>query len=443
MSQELKLCDFDISKTTGFVATAPPLVKLPGEYFSQWEDVCAAIPHLVKQRQLRANIEALPDRKFSEETLQSEEEWRRAYVLLTFLSQSYIWAEGEARVVDTLPKKLAVPWCTVSEHVTLKPVATYASVVLYNYRLCDPNGGLTADNLVAISNFTGTEDESWFYMVHMLVELAAVPGLNAIERVFQAMKSGQNSVLVDQLQIIEKSIYSMRETLKGMYKKCKPSVFYVNVRPFLAGTQGISLFPNGLVYEGVDCEPRRYCGGSAAQTTSIPSFDTLLGIKHLESEDSPSFMEKMREYQPKQHRNFLVAIENQQPSLRDYITESQNPELIKQYNRILDALIEFRKGHMKLISVFVIMQSEKHGFKASEANGKDSIPVQPPNSEDGSDTNGIGTPDMKAEAKDEDTTPIGKPVKALAFKGTGGTALETFLDKIKNSTEAMKIPLPG
>lgn len=419
MSQELKLCDFDISKKTGFVATSPPLVKLPGEYFSQWEDVCTAIPDLVKQQQLRAKIEALPERKFDEETLHSEEEWRRAYVLLTFLSQSYIWAEGEAGIVHTLPKKLAVPWCAVSEHVTLKPVGTYASVVLYNYRLRDPSGGLNGDNLVAISNFTGTEDESWFYMVHVLVELAAVPGLNAIESVFQAMKSGENSVLVDQLQIIEKSIYSMREALREMYKKCKALVFYINVRPFLAGTQGISSFPNGLVYEGVDFEPRRYCGGSAAQTTSIPSFDALLGAKHPGPEDNPKFMEKMREYQPKQHRDFLAAIDKQQPSLRDYITKSRNAELIKQYNRVLDALVEFRKSHINLINVFVIKQSEMRGLKPTNGDVSHDSPDDPP-TEGG----------------------VGKPVKALAAKGTGGTPLETFLKKIKDSTESMKIPLP-
>lgn len=408
MSQQLKLCDFDISKTTGFVSPTPPLLRLPGEYFSEWEDICAAISTFYWQHQLRAKIEALPERKFDEETLKSEPEWRRAYVLLTFLSQSYIWAEGQAGIVHTLPKKLAVPWCAVSEHVRLKPVATYASVVLYNYRLCDPQGGLTPDNIMAVSNFTGTEDESWFYMVHVLVELAAVPGLNAIEAVFEAMELKQNDVLVKQLQIIEKSIYDMRETLKEMYKKCKPSVFYVNVRPFLAGTRGIKTLPNGLVYKGVDINPRCYSGGSAAQTTSIPSFDALLGANHPGYEDNPTFMQEMREYQPKQHRDFLVAID-QQPSLREYIIKSQDVELIKQYNRILDALIEFRKGHINLINVFIIKQIEKHNSEADK----------------GADGG------------------IGKPVEALKSTGTGGTPIETFLAKIKDSTESMKIPLPN
>ncbi len=418
MTQQLKLSDFDISETTGFVATKPPLRKLPGEYFSSWEDTCTKIPALIENKQLRAKIDALPERQFNKETLESEEEWQRAYVLLTFLSQSYIWAEGEAGVIDTLPKKLAVPWYAVSEHITLKPVATYASVVLYNYSLRDPKGGMTADNLVAVSTFTGTKDESWFYMVHVLVELAAVPGLKAIEDAFEAMKMQHNGELKNELEKVEKSICSMRKTLTEMYKHCRAKVFYNDIRPFLAGTKGFKeALPDGIIYEGVDSKPRSYNGGSAAQTTSIPSFDALLGAKHPGPEEDPTFMRKMREYQPKKHRDFLVAIDTQ-PSLREHIMQSRNVELIQQYNRIVDALYEFRHGHINLINTYIIRPSEKRSFEAPGANGTEGTPVDPPN-----------------EA-------VGTPMKALAFTGTGGTPVETFLKQVKDSTVSMKIPLP-
>ncbi|XP_064405702.1 indoleamine 2,3-dioxygenase 2-like [Halichondria panicea] len=417
MTKQVKLSDFDVSETTGFVATKPPLRKLPGEYFSSWEDTCTKIPALIENKELRAKIDALPERQFNKETLESEEEWKRAYVLLTFLSQSYIWAEGEAGVIDTLPKKLAVPWYAVSEHLAMKPVATYASVILYNYSLRDPKGGMTADNLVAVSTFTGTKDESWFYMVHVLVELAAVSGLKAIEGAFEAMKMQKNEKLKNELQKIEKAIDNMRKTLQNMYNKCDAEVYYCKVRHFLSGAQGNPAFPNGVIYEGVDNKPHFYNGGSAAQSSSIPSFDALLGAKHPGPEKDPTFMRKMREYQPRKHRDFLVAIDTQ-PSLREYIKKSQNSELIKKYNSALESLIKFRRSHMRLIDIYIIEQSRK--CRATEATGTHGTSVDP--------------------GKDE--TAVGIPVKALAFTGAGGTPVETFLKQVKDSTESIKIPLP-
>ena len=355
MSQQLKLCDFDISEKTGFVLPNPPLRRLPGEYFSSWEDTCARIPDLLKSKQLRDHVDSLPERQFNEETLKSEEEWCRAYVLLTFLSQAYIWAEGEAGVINTLPKKLAVPWCAVSEHVSLKPVSTYGAVVLYNYGLRDPNGGMDEHNLEAVSTFTGTKDESWFYMVHVMVELAAARGLKAIELAYEAMNEKQNKILAEQLQEIKCSIQAMKENLIKMYKNCKAATFYVVIRPFLSGSAGIKAFPRGITYEGTEGNPRKYNGGSAAQTSSIPSFDGFLGAKHTGPEQDPTFMLKMREYMPKKHREFLETI-NSRPSVREYILDHKDPELIKYYNLVIDALLEFRKSHINLINHYIVKQ---------------------------------------------------------------------------------------
>ena len=391
MSQQLKLSDFDISEKTGFVLPNPPLRRLPGEYFSSWEDTCARIPDLIEKKQLRAEIDSLPEKQFNEKTLKSEEEWRRAYVLLTFLSQAYIWAEGEAGIVNIVPKKLAVPWCAVSEHVSLKPVSTYATVVLYNYALRDPDGGIVGENLEAVSLFTGTKDESWFYMVHVLVEVAAVPGLNAIERAYEAMDKGQNDILLECLKEVKLSIQAMLEAMRKMYDKCDPETFYVHIRPFLSGSKGIKAFPEGIIYEGTDGNPRQYNGGSAAQTTSIPSFDGFLGAKHTGPTQDPTFMLKMREYQPKKHREFLEALDRR-PSVREYIMEAQNLKLIESYNDIIDTLLRFRTGHITLIKRYIVQQFSP------------------------------------------------KAADSLRLTGTGGTPIETFLQQVKDSTLQLKIP---
>lgn len=87
----LHFSDYQISPETGFLPPSPPLGRLPGDYFAPWEDLISRLPELNKLKQLRIEVDKLPERDFSHLTLQSEEEWRRAYVLLTFIGQSYIW----------------------------------------------------------------------------------------------------------------------------------------------------------------------------------------------------------------------------------------------------------------------------------------------------------------------------------------------------------------
>ena len=56
----------------------------------------------------------------------------------------------------------------------MPPVGTYLSTVLQNYKARNPNLSLVnMDNLGVLHTFTGTKDESFFYLLHVLVELAA------------------------------------------------------------------------------------------------------------------------------------------------------------------------------------------------------------------------------------------------------------------------------
>ena len=383
----LQLGDFDISERTGFLPPDPPLVRLP-EYFSSWEDVCARIPELIKNKRIREEIGRLPEKQFNHETLSSEREWRRAYVLISFLAQAYIWVEGEAGIVDRLPSKLAVPWCAVAQHVSLKPVLTYSSGALYNYKLHDPNGGMNAENLKAISTFTGTEDESWFYMVAAAVELAALPGLKAIEHAYKAMSCQQDALLVEDFTVITKSIRDMITTLNKMYERCSPLTFYLHVRPFQSGSKGIKAFPNGIIYEGVDTKPKLYHGASAGQSTSVPSFDVFLRAKHTGPEQE--FLQTMREYMPKKHREFLETLE-QLPSVREYVLHSNNPDLVGKYNSAVEAFSEFRSQHVVLVTRYIVNQRQ-HSVNTS-----------------------------------------------LDMTGTGGTPFMKFLKQVKEDTIALKI----
>ena len=348
MSQraELRLSDFDISEKTGFLPENP-LKRLPGDYFKEWEDLVEQLPLLLRNKQVRETIDRLDDVKFDETTLQSQNEWQRAYLLLTLLGQAYIWMEGDPdKPLKLVPPKIAVPWNYVSVHIGVPPVLTYAAVVLYNYRFRDSGKPLELDNLQAISTFLDDPGESWFYMVQAYEEFVAVPGLRAIEHAYSAMAVQDNDGLAQDLQQIATTLKKMEKVLNRMKEHCKPDFFFNTLRPYQAGSIGI-----GITYEGVDSTPQYLRGGTGAEDSAIPAFDIFLGVTHSEKQQAE--LDAFKKYMPKKHREFLTELSHQ-PSVNKYTNSSGNAKVIKSYNEAVDALGSFRKRHVALVHYYII-----------------------------------------------------------------------------------------
>lgn len=352
----LELSDYDISKKTGFVPEQP-VPKITGHYFEKWESVAQNLPELLKKKELRRTVDGLPDTEFSSATLHTEDEWRRAYAIISFISQAYIWEGGESGAISELPAKLAVPWHSTSQYLDVPPAATYSATIFYNYTLKVPSGGLDADNLHAALTFTGTEDESWFYMIHVLSEFAAVPGLEAIEDGLIAMAANDNKGLQRSLQMMRESALAMKKTLTRMYEQSDPKFYYNTLRFFFGCPEG------GIVFSGVSSEPKTYRGGSGAQDTAIPAFGLFLGIKHNGKEKD--MLEDFKKYMPPKHREFLKVLGNQ-PSVREYIHNSGDSELLKCYNEAVDALVSFRSEHRILVTRFIVNMKQRRGEKVTE-----------------------------------------------------------------------------
>lgn len=85
--------EYDVSPLTGFLPEELPLETLPDPYYRPWETVAVNLQALLLSKRLRGVIDRLP--VLSTEHLQQEGEWRRAYLLLAFMSHSYIWGGDE------------------------------------------------------------------------------------------------------------------------------------------------------------------------------------------------------------------------------------------------------------------------------------------------------------------------------------------------------------
>lgn len=275
--------------------------------------------------------------------------------MLCFLGQSYIWGEGQKGIINTIPRKLAIPWCAVSNYLGMKPVGCYASTTLYNFHLRDPDGPWNVDNFSAINTFTGTEDEDGFYKTFLQIELGAVPTLRAIARVFDDMMYHRITDVQACLVTMQQSLQGMRIEMEEMIKRCKPVTFYVDIRPFQAGSKGIDVFPDGIIYDGVDSKPCQYHGANAGQSSIIYAIDITLGTWHCG--DGKKFLNAMKLYMPQKHREFLETLK-EMPSIRDFCIESGDDELTASFNDAVKELGKFRTDHVILVTRYIVNQRQ-------------------------------------------------------------------------------------
>ena len=358
----IELSSFNIS-LTGFLPQEPLLSRLPGHY-EQWETIIDVLPQLLKEWKLRDKIKELPLLPVSDSWLPTERHWQRAYCVLTFLSQGYLWERGESGTVSILPQQLAIPWWEVSARCGLPPVMTYSSTILWNWTLKDPNGPISFNNLRTIFSFTGDRSEEWFYLVHQGIELVAAVGVKAAVDCLTAVAHQDNDSIIQCLNTVTESIKNMLLTLQRMYDECDPDFFYNKMRPFQAGSKNLVAFSGGLIFEGVDNEPKKFVGASAAQSSTLPVFDILLGVEHHGTDKE--FLDLQKWHMPRPHHHFLLALSHQ-PSLRDYVQcHKTNEVLVTAYNSCIKELGHFRSQHIILVTRYIVGPALKQNIKRKE-----------------------------------------------------------------------------
>ena len=99
-------CKFSMSKN-GFLPADCPLEILSNDYYQPWEAIAHNLPALVEDG-IRECVSQLP--LLSTERLVSEAEWRRAYVILAFMTNAYVWGgDRPEEVCQGLLTKLQNP----------------------------------------------------------------------------------------------------------------------------------------------------------------------------------------------------------------------------------------------------------------------------------------------------------------------------------------------
>jgi indoleamine 2,3-dioxygenase len=81
--------DYGITPDFGFLPSEPPLEVLPDPYYAKWEAIVGNLQALILSKRIRSIVERLPI--LSTEHLQTDAEWRRAYVVLVFMLHGFVW----------------------------------------------------------------------------------------------------------------------------------------------------------------------------------------------------------------------------------------------------------------------------------------------------------------------------------------------------------------
>jgi len=411
-----KLEDYDVSPRTGFLPDELPLTRLTSEYYKPWESLVEVLPSLILTKKIRKLVEKLP--VLSVEQIKSEKrELRRAYSVLSFLTHAYVWNVDVP--TDTLPKALAEPLVEVSKILELPPIATYSGLILWNFKpilSMEDTDDFDLDNLTTINTYTGSIDESWFYLVSVYFEYK---GANCITDGLDAIKyarENNRSKVVESLQKLAQSIDKLGSVLMRMEEMCDPHTFYYRIRPYLAGWKNMkdAGLPNGLKY-GDEEEYRSYAGGSNAQSSLIQAMDIMLGIEHFptgeKQEKSTSnsisalsgqnnFMNEMKTYMPGPHQRFLNHLA-QVANVRQYVMETNDSELTLSYDACLAMLKAFRDKHIQIVTRYIILQAKLY---------------------------------KKAGSSNTLRSGISKTAEKTEQKGTGGTSLIPFLKQCRDET---------
>lgn len=103
LNTKIALDTYHISPSTGFLPEVCPANYPLNVYYRAWEKVAGDIPQLLENGTLRHVVSSLP--VLSTFKLHSELEWRKAYVVLAFMAQAYIWGgkkPNSVRLSDSL-----------------------------------------------------------------------------------------------------------------------------------------------------------------------------------------------------------------------------------------------------------------------------------------------------------------------------------------------------
>ncbi len=316
--------------------------------FDDVEHIAKNLPKILANNQIEYEVLNLETEKNISNL--SIDELERAMLLYSYIGHGYIW--GGTSVEKVIPKNISKTWYKISQKLDRPPILSYASYALNNWKLQDVNKPFDLENIRILQNFLGGMDEDWFIMIHIAIEHEAKEILNNL-KIYYLDKSEDQSYLENALVSIKK----INQIMNRMPEKCDPFIYYNRVRPYIFGWKNNPATPNGVIYEGVEeygGTPQLFRGETGAQSSIVPALDALLGITHS-NDPLKEYLDEMRLYMPKEHRNLLNDLDQWSENNRSNFTTEDSSVVLS--DEIINEVHTFRNKHLEYARIYIHEQS--------------------------------------------------------------------------------------
>lgn len=254
------------------------------------------------------------------------------------------------------------------------------SYALFNYRLEDPAHGLKYSNLRLIRAFEHglhpESSEAGFVLVHIdMVQNSGplVAGtmkcLDSAAKVNSTLGSPEiRTEFNEGLRSIVEALTKINSVMETMWGKSRPTE-YTSFRTFIFGITSQSMFPNGVVYEGLNNnEPMSFRGESGANDSMVPLMDNFLQVPMPET-PLTDILKDFRQYRPSNHKSFLEFVKDRslELDLRTYAlglkgeVSADEEDLLREsrglWLQILDQVRDFRWRHWCFAREYILKRT--------------------------------------------------------------------------------------
>ena len=147
--------------------------------------------------------------------------------------------------------------------------------------------------------------------------------------------------------------------LKQMYNRNKVES-YNECRTFMSGTRGTPMFPNGLVFEGVNNDqPLQLYGPSAAHDLYLPVMDRAFGLQqHFPDNALTRLLKTYKAHIPVKHNEYLEQLLErvEDSDLLNFIKNDATSYSL--YIQNLEYICKFRTTHFNFVKEYILKREK-------------------------------------------------------------------------------------
>lgn len=395
----LAMCGFyPISSERGFLPLKNPLIDIPGhtELAILLNKMVNDLPALLKKKCLRKEIDLLNATHANTKLLFNEENAQEKYIVLVtllMLCQGYIW-EDIKYPANLIPAVLAKNIYSICKRDQRFPTPTYADYILNNWQLKNPQQPITLDNVKPLFTFTGSKDEAWFIIIHVVIEAVSGKALHAAYQGYlmatkmhanpaRYLTTGNQKKLAAILNQIASALKNATSVLKKLKDGCNPDYYWSVIRHYLMGWNNVKIFladskeEQGVKFEGVMSKDKTlgyiYTGASGAQSGVIPAIDAALGVEQ-EIDSMYQTLITQEQYMPIEHQLFVDLMKLSK--IKKVVMIGEESALKDAWRHALGGLKSFRGEHLKLVEYYIYHPAAKEGIVEATATGTGGSPIK-------------------------------------------------------------------